>query len=148
MRSFVCSALAAGLLALGVFSLGGCTDTEDKTKKAANPEEVVGFRPLVGRWASDTGALPGLGNRWVSLTIASDGQYIFEMRGMGPRTEIVYYGYRGELSIGSNGLYSGRVYHQPDELGVMSSFSLDAPQNGSLRMNGDGKAVQLSYRGL
>lgn len=148
MRSYILSALAAGVLGLGVFSMTGCNKSEDSTKKVANRDEVVGFRPLVGRWSSDVGTLPGLGNRWLSLTIASDGKYVFELRGNGPRTEIVYYGYRGELSIGSTGQYSGKVYHQPEELLEMSSFSLGKPQNGTLRMNGEGKAVELRYRGL
>ena len=148
MRRYIYSALAAGFLAVGIFSMTACGESEDGTKKAANPDQVVGFRPLVGQWASDTSALPGLENRWVSLTIASDGKYVLELRGNGPRTEVVYYGYRGELSIDSSGMYSGRVYHQPEELSALSTFTLGKPQNGTLRLIGESKAVQLRYRGL
>ena len=140
--------VAAAIIVAGFFLVSAYGGSDIKTGQAAGPGEQVGFRPLLGRWASDSSALPGLGERFVSLTIASDGKYVLEMRGNGPRTEIIFYSYRGQLSNNSSGLYRGCVYHQPDELSALSSFSLGKPQNGNLLMTGEKEAFQLRYRGL
>ncbi|MFZ3481717.1 hypothetical protein [Sphingomonas sp. 3-13AW] len=121
----------------------------ENAQKGANAE-VMRMRKVAGRWQSQPGILPSA-DQWLVLDISNDKKFTLDVRGKSPdaKLDAVYVEVQGDISWAPDGLVQAKGKGAKEPIKGFDAWTGSFPSAGKMSVRGsDGKAYELSYRGL
>lgn len=160
------------LALLPVVMVAGCGDKTEQKKAPTAPKEkglplddvsklpanaqkganadVMRMRKVSGRWQSQPGVLPSK-DQWLVLDISNDKKFTLDVRGKSPdaKLDAVYVEVQGDISWTPEGLVQAKGKGAKEPIKGFDTWTGSFPGTGKMSVRGsDGKAYELSYRGL
>ena len=123
---------------------------QDLAKQRGGKPEVMRMMAVSGRWESQPGAVAGIGNRHLTLTISNDNKFSLDLMGRDAKAtmDTVDIDVRGGISWDQAGILSGSGKGAKPPLKGFDSWKASFPKPGQMHITGtDGKGYDLSYRG-